>query len=108
MSMHGGPAAYFAMRGFTSDKSVIGQKLGRQTINRIGTYAVEFKPQIFFYLVVLVIQSVIVVAQPLLFKKIVDEGAKQDFPAIRLKNKLDTGLSNIQIDFAVDGLSTEI
>jgi ATP-binding cassette subfamily B protein len=73
MSMHGGPAAYFAMRGFTSDKSVIGQKLGRQTINRIGTYAVEFKPQIFFYLVVLVIQSVIVVAQPLLFKKIVDE-----------------------------------
>lgn len=28
-------------------------------------------------------------------KKIIDEGAKQDFPAIRLKNKLDTGLSNI-------------
>ena len=28
-------------------------------------------------------------------KKMIDEGAKQDFPAIRLKNKLDTGLSNI-------------
>ncbi len=28
-------------------------------------------------------------------KKMVDEGAKQDFPAIRLKNKLNTGLSNI-------------
>jgi hypothetical protein len=27
--------------------------------------------------------------------KIVKEGVKQDFPAIRLKNKLDTGLSNI-------------
>ena len=40
--------------------------------------------------------------------KIVKEGVKQDFPAIRLKNKLDTGLSNIQIDFVVDGLSTEI
>jgi len=28
-------------------------------------------------------------------KKMIDEGAKQDFPAIRLKNKLNTGLSNI-------------
>lgn len=73
MSMPGGPAAYFAMRGFTSDKSVIGQKLGRQTLKRIGSYATEFKKQIAFYLVVLIVQSVIVVIQPLLFKKIVDQ-----------------------------------
>lgn len=68
----GGPAAYFAMRGFTSDKSVIGQQIGRETIKRIGTYAKDFKKQIFFYLIVLIIQSVIVVWQPLLFKRIVD------------------------------------
>ena len=70
--MHGGPAAYFAMRGFASDKSVIGQSIGKETLKRIGTYAKDFKIEIFFYLVVLIIQSVIVVWQPLLFKKIVD------------------------------------
>ena len=73
MSMHGGPAAYFAMRGFASDKSVIGQSIGKETLKRIGSYAKDFKIEIFFYLVVLIIQSVIVVWQPLLFKKIVDE-----------------------------------
>ena len=72
MSMPGGPAAYFAMRGFASDKSVIGQQIGRQTLKRIGNYAKDFKKEIFFYLLVLIVQSVIVVWQPLLFKKIVD------------------------------------
>ena len=72
MSMHGGPAAFMAMRGFTSDKSVIGQQLGRETLKRIGFYASEFKKEIFFYLLVLTVQSGIVVAQPLLFKRIVD------------------------------------
>ena len=72
MSMPGGPAAYFAMRGFASDKSVIGQSIGKETLKRIGNYAKDFKKEIFFYLVVLIIQSVIVVWQPLLFKKIVD------------------------------------
>ena len=70
--MQGGPAAYFAMRGFASDRSVIGQSIGRETIKRIGTYAKDFKKQIAFYLVVLIVQSGIVVWQPLMFKKIVD------------------------------------
>ncbi len=56
MSMHGGPAAYFAMRGFASDKSVIGQSIGKETLKRIGSYAKDFKIEIFFYLVVLIIQ----------------------------------------------------
>lgn len=73
MSMHGGPATYFAMRGFTSDKSVIGQRLGRETLKRIGSYAFEFRKQIIFFLLVLVVQSVMVVVQPLLFKRIVDQ-----------------------------------
>lgn len=72
MAMHGGPAAFMAMRSFSNDKSVVGQQLGRETIKRIGTYAQDFKTEIFFYLLVLIIQSVIVVAQPLLFKRIVD------------------------------------
>jgi len=73
MSMHGGISAFQAYRGFTSDKSVVGTRLGRETLKRIGSYAVEFKIQITFYLLVLVIQSVVVVIQPLLFKQIVDE-----------------------------------
>jgi len=73
MSMHGGISVFQAYRGFTSDKSVVGTRLGRETLKRIGSYAVEFKIQIIFYLLVLVIQSVVVVIQPLLFKQIVDE-----------------------------------
>lgn len=72
MSMHGPMGAFQAYRGFTSDKSVVGQQLGRETLKRIGSYATEFKLQIVFYLIVLVIQSVVVVVQPLLFKEIVD------------------------------------
>ena len=72
MSMHGPMGAFQAYRGFTSDKSVVGQQLGRETLKRIGSYATEFKVQIVFYLIVLVIQSVVVVVQPLLFKEIVD------------------------------------
>ncbi len=73
MSMHGGMSAFQAYRGFTSDKSVVSQQVGRQTLKRIGGYAAEFKLEIFFFLLVLVIQSVTVVIQPLLFKRIVDE-----------------------------------
>jgi len=73
MSMPGGISVFQAYRGFTSDKSVVGTQLGRETLKRIGSYAAEFKIQIVFYLLVLVIQSVLVVVQPLLFKKIVDE-----------------------------------
>ena len=70
--MHGPMGAFQAYRGFTSDKSVVGQQLGRETLKRIGSYATEFKVQIIFYLLVLVVQSVVVVVQPLLFKEIVD------------------------------------
>lgn len=73
MSMHGGMSAFQAYRGFTSDKSVVSQQVGRRTLRRIGSYAKEFKIEIFFYLLVLIVQSVIVVIQPLLFKQIVDE-----------------------------------
>lgn len=72
MSMHGPMGAFQAYRGFTSDKSVVGQQLGRETLKRIGSYATEFKVQIIFYLIVLIVQSVVVVVQPLLFKEIVD------------------------------------
>ena len=36
MSMPGGMSAFHAYRGFTSDKSVVGQRLGRETLKRIG------------------------------------------------------------------------
>ncbi len=72
MSMPGGMSAFHAYRGFTSDKSVVGQRLGRETLKRIGGYAADFKIEIFLYLIVLIIQSVTVVIQPLLFKRIVD------------------------------------
>ena len=63
---------WHAYRAYTSDSSVKDQNLATGTVRRILSYAREFKLIIVVYLVVLVGDSLMVVAQPLLFKRIVD------------------------------------
>lgn len=65
-------APWHAYRGFTSDSSVKNQSLSGGTVRRVLTYAREFKKAIVAYLVLLVIDSILVIAQPLMFKRIVD------------------------------------
>lgn len=65
---------WLAFRALTADRSVIATKVGKETRNRIFTYALPFKRQIVFFLIVVVIEATLVVSQPLLFKLIVDEG----------------------------------
>ena len=76
MSMHGG-GPWMAYRSFTSDNSVKEQKLAEGTLRRVISYATPFKRGIAIYLAVLVFGSLLVVAQPLLFRRIVDQAIPQ-------------------------------
>ena len=71
MSLHGGNP-WAAYQGFTKDKSVKKTTLAEGTISRVLSYATEFRLYIAAYLSLLIIDSLLVVAQPLLFKQIVD------------------------------------
>ncbi|WP_432935676.1 ABC transporter ATP-binding protein [Kribbella sp. CA-253562] len=56
------------------DASVVNQKLAKGTVKRIVRFAKPFRLQITVFLVLVVISAVLVIASPLLFKKIVDDG----------------------------------
>jgi ATP-binding cassette subfamily B protein len=62
-----------AMRGYMTDESVKNQRLAKGTVRRIMSYASEFKVLIIGYLFTLILDSLLVVSQPLLFKRIVDK-----------------------------------
>lgn len=71
MSLHGGNP-WAAYQGFTNDRSVKKKQLSSGTLKRVMTYATEFRVYIVIYLSLLVFDSLLVVAAPLLFKRIVD------------------------------------
>ena len=66
--------SYSAMRSFRRDESVVEHKLAPGTFRRIIGYATKYKSLIIGFLVLLVVDSLLVVAQPLLFRRIVDDG----------------------------------
>lgn len=61
-------------RSLTRDASVKDNKISRETVRRILTYAKPYKALITFFLITLVIASLLSVAQPLLFRRIIDQG----------------------------------
>jgi ATP-binding cassette subfamily B protein len=71
MSGHG---PWMTARSFSRDRSVVDERLGDDTPRRILAYAKPFRRLVIFFLVTLAIDAVLTVAQPLLFKRIVDEG----------------------------------
>jgi ATP-binding cassette, subfamily B, bacterial len=62
-----------AMRSLTRDGEVAKRKLAPGTIPRIVEFARPYKGQIYVFLVLVVLDALLVVALPLLFKVIVDE-----------------------------------
>jgi ATP-binding cassette subfamily B protein len=62
-----------AARSLTRDSSVTKQKLPPGTIRRIGGYAAPYKREILIFLALVVVDAVITVAIPLLFKGVIDE-----------------------------------
>ncbi|MGB3674619.1 MAG: ABC transporter ATP-binding protein [Candidatus Nanopelagicales bacterium] len=72
MSMSGGP--WSTLRSYTRDPSVKEKKLAPGTVKRILSYARPYKLIITFFIITLVFDALLVVASPLLFKRIVDQG----------------------------------
>lgn len=71
MSMH---AIWMTHRSMTADQSVKDQKLKPGTIKRIVGFAKPYKRPLALYLVTVVVDALLVVATPLLLKRLIDEG----------------------------------
>ncbi|MEU4194075.1 ABC transporter ATP-binding protein [Kribbella sp. NPDC026611] len=70
--MGGGMGAAMGWR--RRDESVVNQKLAKGTLRRILRFARPFRAHIAAFLLLVIISAVLVIASPLLFKKIVDDG----------------------------------
>ena len=66
--------AWHSMRSLTKDASVADRRLNRDTARRVLAYARPYTGRIVIFLVIVVLGAVLVVATPLLLKRIVDEG----------------------------------
>ncbi|MBU6279826.1 MAG: ABC transporter ATP-binding protein/permease [Actinomycetales bacterium] len=66
--------AWLAYRSLTRDSSVGQQRIGRALVWRIIGYARPYRGLVIVFLITLVIASLLSVAQPLLFRRIVDAG----------------------------------
>ncbi|MEZ7822648.1 MAG: ABC transporter ATP-binding protein, partial [Candidatus Nanopelagicales bacterium] len=66
--------AWLMYRSLTRDPSVKENKISRKTVRRILGYARPYKALITLFLVTLVFAALLSVAQPLLFRRIIDQG----------------------------------
>ena len=71
MSMH---AVWMTHRSMTADQSVKDQRLKPGTVKRIVGYAAPYRAWLAAYLVTVVIDALLVVATPLLIKRLIDDG----------------------------------
>lgn len=79
MSMH---AAWMTHRSMTADPSVKEQKLKPGTVKRIFSFARPYRTNIFIYLATVVIDAGLIVATPLLLKRLIDEGVIPKDPTV--------------------------
>jgi ATP-binding cassette subfamily B protein len=71
MSAHG---AWLNYRSMTADPSLKEQKLKPGTIKRIFSFAKPYQSSIYIYLATVVVDAALIVATPLLLKKLIDDG----------------------------------
>lgn len=62
------------MRSMTADQSVKSQKLKDGTLRRIASYATQYKFYILCFLFTVVIDAILIVATPLLLRRLIDDG----------------------------------
>lgn len=75
-------AIWMTHRSMTADQSVRDQKLRPGTIKRIIRYATPYKGWLIAYLVTVVIDALLVVATPLLIKRLIDDGVVPENPSL--------------------------
>ncbi|MCH9719145.1 MAG: ABC transporter ATP-binding protein/permease [Actinomycetia bacterium] len=63
-----------AWRSYSRDRGVLNETLPRDLWRRVLRYGRPFRPLVVLFLITLVIGSLLTVAQPLLFRRIVDDG----------------------------------
>jgi ATP-binding cassette subfamily B protein len=69
-----GVAPWQMMRSFKRDPSVAGRKLAPGTARRIIRFAAPYRRELLGFLTVIVLAAVAAVVNPLIFKKIIDDG----------------------------------
>ena len=79
MSMH---AAWMTHRSMTADPSVKEQKLKPGTVKRIFSFARPYRKSITIFLATVVVDAGLVVATPLLLKRLIDEGVIPKDPSV--------------------------
>ena len=67
-------SVWMTMRSMSSDRAVLKRTFGPGLVRRIMGYAKPYKAVVFALLVTLVFVAVLTVAQPLLFRRIIDKG----------------------------------
>jgi ATP-binding cassette, subfamily B, bacterial len=72
---HGGPG-FGLMRSFRRDQSVVHQQLPPGIVRRIGRFAAPYRRMLIVFLVLIVIDSVIGAANPLIYRAIIDNGIR--------------------------------
>lgn len=71
MSMH---ATWMSFRSLTQDSSVKNQKLKPGTFKRIISFATPYKVSLSLFLITVIIDALLIVATPLLLRRLIDEG----------------------------------
>ena len=79
MSMHG---AWLNYRSMTADPSLKEQKLKPGTVKRIFSFAKPYQISIYIYLATVVVDAALIVATPLLLKKLIDDGVIPKDPSV--------------------------
>jgi ATP-binding cassette subfamily B protein len=67
-------AQFSMMRSFRRDPSVAEQKLAPGTVKRIARFAAPYRRELTLFLVLIVLAAFLAVLNPLIFKKIIDDG----------------------------------
>ena len=89
-------------RWLRTDRSAVNARLTRQTLGRIGRFAVPHRGVIATFLLVTVLDAAIVVANPLLIKRLVDDGiGNDDGRLVTLLALAMVGVSLVDASFGV-------
>ena len=67
-------STWMSFRSLTQDSSVKNQKLKPGTLKRIAKFAIPYKVSLSLFLVTVVIDAFLIVATPLLLRKLIDDG----------------------------------
>lgn len=85
-------AAWMTHRSMTQDPSVKEQKLKPGTVKRIFSFAHPYRTSIIIFLATVVVDAALIVATPLLLKRLIDEGVIPKDPSVVTNLALMVGL----------------